>query len=73
MSRLLRLVSYRQQTWWIYGHLGQGDRIAIPSCAVSAIREVYPESDPSSYTGFETADGDEEELVYPGKLEKYQR
>ena len=27
----------------------------------------------SCYTGFETADGDEEELVYPGKLEIYPR
>ena len=35
------------------------ETIAIPSCAVSAIREVYPESHPSSYTGFETANGDE--------------
>ena len=62
----MRLVAYRQYTWWLYGHLGRRIRIAIPSCAVSAIRDVYPEADPGTYRGFEEADKDGEDAGYPG-------
>ena len=58
----MRLVAYRQYTWWIHGHLGRRIRIAIPSCAVSAIRDVYPEAYPGSYRGVE----DGEDSGYPG-------
>ena len=62
----MRLVAYRQYTWWIHGHLGRRIRIAIPSCAVSAIRDVYPEADPGTYRGFEEVDKDGEGAGYPG-------
>ncbi|OCT76287.1 hypothetical protein XELAEV_18031484mg [Xenopus laevis] len=41
----------RSFTSWIHGFLGIGVRIAIPSCAVAAVREAFP--DPKEkYVGF---------------------
>ncbi|XP_031757004.1 P2X purinoceptor 7-like [Xenopus tropicalis] len=49
--RNLRRTAYRSFTSWIHGFLGKGVRIAIPSCAVAAVREAYP--DPKgNYVGF---------------------
>ena len=58
----LRLVAYRQYTWWAHGYLGKGRRRVIPACVVSAIRQCYPDQK-EAYTGFhrsEEDDGDEE-------------
>ena len=58
----LRLVAYRQYTWWAHGYLGKGRRRVIPACVVSAIRQCYPDQK-EAYTGFhrsEEDDSDEE-------------
>ncbi|XP_077345914.1 uncharacterized protein LOC143989588 isoform X2 [Lithobates pipiens] len=50
-NRRLRKTAYRTFLAWIYGILGKKDRRAIPSCAVNAVREVFP--DPNAcYVGF---------------------
>ena len=46
-----RLAAYRHLVLWLNGHLGQGNRVPLPSCAVCKIRSRYP--DPNGrYTGF---------------------
>ena len=42
-QRTLRLVAYRQFTWWIHKQLGCSVRRVIPACAASQIRHEYPE------------------------------
>lgn len=49
--RTLRHTAYRQYVLWKFGRLGAGNRVVIPSCVVTKIRNNYPE--PSGiYTGF---------------------
>lgn len=37
-----RFAGYKQFTWWVHNHLGKGVRKVIPSCAVWAIRDAFP-------------------------------
>ena len=43
--RSLRYAAYRQFTWWIYTHLGKGNRRVIPSCVLWKIRHTFNEKD----------------------------
>lgn len=52
--RSMRYAGYRQYTWWVHNRLGKGVRKVIPSCAIWAIRDVYPELD-KQYTPFQEA------------------
>ncbi|PIO27687.1 hypothetical protein AB205_0011630 [Aquarana catesbeiana] len=42
-NRRLWKMAYRTFIAWIYGILGKGNRKVIPSCAVNAVREVFPD------------------------------
>ncbi|XP_057303347.1 P2X purinoceptor 7-like [Hydractinia symbiolongicarpus] len=44
-NRSMRYAAYKQFTWWLYQHLGKGNRRVIPSCALWEIRNLYPELD----------------------------
>ncbi|XP_077316021.1 P2X purinoceptor 7-like [Lithobates pipiens] len=50
-NRRLRKTAYRTFIAWIYGILGKGNRRVIPSCAVNAVRLVFPDPN-GSYVGF---------------------
>jgi hypothetical protein len=50
-NRAYRLCAYRMFTSWVHGHLGAHSRRVIPACAVSKIREMFPE-DNAVYTGY---------------------
>ncbi|XP_073451281.1 P2X purinoceptor 7-like [Aquarana catesbeiana] len=50
-NRRLRKTAYRMFIAWIYGILGKGNRRVIPSCAVNAVRHVFPDPN-GSYVGF---------------------
>uniref|UniRef100_A0A672HNJ0 P2X purinoreceptor 7 intracellular domain-containing protein n=1 Tax=Salarias fasciatus TaxID=181472 RepID=A0A672HNJ0_SALFA len=45
-----RHLAYRNFVRWCWGYLGQHIRVVLPSCAVTVIREHFPEDGP--YTGF---------------------
>ncbi|KAK7878121.1 hypothetical protein WMY93_000738 [Mugilogobius chulae] len=45
-----RHLAYRNTVRWCWGYLGQHVRVVIPSCAVTRIREEFPED--GSYRGF---------------------
>ncbi|KAM4018750.1 uncharacterized protein ACNLHF_007988 [Anomaloglossus baeobatrachus] len=47
----LREAAYRKFTNVIYGFLGRGRGLSVPSCVVRKIRETFPSPD-GSYTGF---------------------
>ncbi|OCU00193.1 hypothetical protein XELAEV_18005967mg [Xenopus laevis] len=49
--RNLRRTAYRSFTSLIHGLLGKGVRIAIPSCAVAAVRNAYADPE-ENYIGF---------------------
>ena len=55
----LRVVAYRQYTWFIHGFLGKWVRKVIPACALAAICKEYPEADADAYHGFEEAGDDD--------------
>ncbi|XP_078694664.1 uncharacterized protein LOC144923730 [Branchiostoma floridae x Branchiostoma belcheri] len=52
-----RWEAYTNFTSWLHGGLGKDVRRVIPSCAVWAIRDRYPDGrDPPQYRGFLEAD-----------------
>ena len=53
-NRSMRYAGYRIFTWWIHGRLGRGVRKVIPSCAIWAIRDKYPEEN-NVYKAFQEA------------------
>jgi len=53
-NRSLRYAGYRLFTWWVHNRLGQGVRKAIPSCAVWAVRDSFPEGN-GTYIPFQEA------------------
>ena len=57
----LRYAAYRQFTWWVHNRLGKGVRRVIPSCAIWAIREKYPNED-NNYIPFLEAREEENRL-----------
>ena len=48
----MRLYLYRLFTYLKFGHLGRGNRIPIPNCVTSQIRNLYPDK---TYTEFRQA------------------
>ncbi|XP_072006292.1 uncharacterized protein [Engystomops pustulosus] len=50
-NRFLRWACYVKVTNLVYGFLGQGNRIPLPSCVVNKIRDIYPDPN-ATYTGF---------------------
>ncbi|KAJ8050282.1 hypothetical protein HOLleu_03422 [Holothuria leucospilota] len=53
-NRQNRLIAYRLLAMWSNHSipLGKGVGIALPSCCVNAIRNMFPEDDPGAYVGF---------------------
>ena len=49
--RRFRYTAYRQLVRWCWGYLGKHVRVALPSCAVNRIREIFPADFPANYTG----------------------
>ena len=58
----LRYAAYRQFTWWIHNLLGRGVRRVIPSCAIWAIRETFPQEG-GMYQPFQEAAEEDERLI----------
>ncbi len=48
--RKYRYTAYRNLVLWAWGRVGKHNRIPLPSCVLSAIRERYPSAD-GQYTG----------------------
>ena len=46
-----RLAAYRQYALWWFGHLGKGNRVVLPSCAVWHIRKTFPDKS-GQYVGY---------------------
>ena len=53
-NRSMQYAGYRMFTWWINNRLGRGVRKVIPSCAIWAIRNKYPEEN-NVYIAFQEA------------------
>ena len=51
VSRKFRYITYRQLERWYWGYLWRKVRVALPSCAVSKIRQRFPADFGTSYTG----------------------
>ena len=49
----LRYVGYRQYIWRVHNRLRRAIRKAIPSCAIWAIRDAYPEIGHLTYVPFQ--------------------
>lgn len=47
----MRKALYKSFTYIKFGHLGKGNRIPIPACVTSKIRQLYPSSG-ERYVGF---------------------
>ena len=56
-NRSLRFAAYKQFIWWIFQHLGKGNRRVIPSCVVSRPTRKLPEAD-GQYTQFKGGERD---------------
>ena len=56
-NRSLRFAAYKQFIWWIFQHLGKGNRRVLPPCVVWSIRKLFPEAD-GQYTRFEKCEID---------------
>uniref|UniRef100_A0A8C6KJ42 P2X purinoreceptor 7 intracellular domain-containing protein n=1 Tax=Nothobranchius furzeri TaxID=105023 RepID=A0A8C6KJ42_NOTFU len=50
LNSCYRHLAYRNVVRWCWGYLGQHIRVVIPSCAVSRIRQEFPED--GAYKGF---------------------
>ena len=55
-----RYAAYRQFMWWIHNSLGKGVRRVIPSCAIWAIRNKYPQEEGKYYVPFREAQEEED-------------
>ena len=53
---------HRQFTWWVHNRLGKGVRRVIPSCAIWAIRDKYPQEN-NLYEPFRGSSEDEAHLL----------
>ena len=51
-SRRHRYTAYRNLVLWAWGWLGKKNRVALPSCVLAAIRNVFPSED-GNYKGHE--------------------
>lgn len=49
-NRSFRYAAYKQFIWWVYDHLGRGNRRVIPSCALWFIRSLYPDEKYTKYS-----------------------
>ncbi|CAN7944072.1 unnamed protein product [Ixodes pacificus] len=47
-----RYTAYCQFVWWMYGKLGRENRVPLPSCVVTRVRQEFPAPKPSDYRGF---------------------
>ena len=56
-NRSLRFAAYKQFIWWIFQHLGKGNRRVIPSCVVWSIRKHFPAAN-GNYTRFKEGERD---------------
>ena len=54
----MRYAGYGQYTMWVHNRWGKGIGKIIPSCAIWATRDAYPEIGNVSYVPFQAA-GDE--------------
>ena len=45
-NRSLRYTAYKQSIWWVFKHLGKGNKGFIHSCALWKTREYFPELNP---------------------------
>ena len=54
-----RFAGYKQYMWWVHNKLGKGVRNVIPSCAVWAIRNCFPDPD-GNYVPFMESKIDDE-------------
>jgi len=48
----LRKAAYYNIANWMFGKMKRGDRRILPSCVVSAIRQVFPNPPGKRYVGF---------------------
>ena len=62
-NNALRYAAYRQFTWWVHNRLGKGVRRVIPSCAIWAIRDKYPQEN-NLYESFRESSEEEARLTY---------
>ena len=51
-NRSLRYAAYKQFIWWVFKHLGKGNRRVIPPCASWKMREHFlePNADYVNYS-----------------------
>ena len=50
-NKKMQLCMYCTLTYMKFGHLGRGNRIPLPSCVTSKIKDMYPQP-ATYYTGF---------------------
>lgn len=65
-NKAWRFLAYRQFVFWInhWANLGKGNRVVIPSCVVTKIRDSFPEES-GFYVGF-IPSGNANENEWPG-------
>ncbi|CAN7944445.1 unnamed protein product [Ixodes hexagonus] len=52
MNAKYRYTAYCQFVWWVYGKLGKENRVPLPSCVVTRVREEFPALNGTAYKGF---------------------